>query len=545
MTNGQLAGQPIYILKEGSQRTRGRDAQSNNILAGKIVAEAVRTTLGPKGMDKMLVSSFGDVVITNDGATILKEMDISHPAAKMIVEVAKTQDEEVGDGTTTAVVIAGELLKKAEELINQDVHPTIIARGYRMAAEKAIEILDKLAFDVTIEGDKVLMQVATTAITGKGAEITRDSLSSLIVKAVKAVAEKKDGKYIVDRNDIKVEKRVGGTVEDTSLIDGIVIDKERVHSSMPRKVKDAKIALLQDDLEVKKTKTDAEISIKSPDQLRIFLDEEERMLKTMADKIIASGASVLICQKGIEDLVQHYLAKAGILAIRRVKESDIKLISKATGASIVSSIEDLGKDDLGYAGLVEEKKTGTEDMIYITKCKNPKAVSILVRGGTDHVVDELERAINDGLRVVEAAIEDEKVVAGGGAPEIELALRMREYSAKLTGREQLAVLAFAEAMEIIPRTLAENSGLDPIDSLVDLRASHEAGNKTFGLNVFTGKPVDMKKAGVIEPLRAKTQAVLSATEAASMILRIDDVIASSKTGAPGGAPGGAPEGDLD
>jgi thermosome len=545
MTNGQLAGQPILILKEGTTRTRGRDAQANNILAGKIVAEAVRTTLGPKGMDKMLVDSFGDVVITNDGATILKEMDIAHPAAKMIVEVAKTQDEEVGDGTTTAVVLAGELLKKAEELIEQNVHPTVVARGYRLAADKAIEILNSLAFDATINDEKILEQVATTALTGKGTEIARDTLSSLVVKAVKAVAEKKDGKYAVDKDDIKIEKRVGGKVEDTALIDGIVIDKERVHSGMPKKVKDAKIALIADDLEVKKTKTDAEISIKTPDQLRVFLDEEERILKSIADKIIATGANVVICQKGIEDLVQHYLAKAGILAVRRVKESDMKLVAKATGANIVSSIEDLTKADLGFAGLVEEKKTGTENMIYITQCKNPKSVTILVRGGTQHIIDELERAIQDGLRVVEAAIEDEKVVAGGGAPEVELALRIREYASKLTGREQLAVLAFADAMEIIPKTLAENSGLDPIDTLVDLRASHEVGNKTFGLNVYTGKPMDMKEAGVIEPLRAKTQAVLSATEAASMILRIDDVIAASKAKESTPSEGPSGEGEFD
>jgi len=535
----QLGGQPILILKEGSSRTRGRDAQGMNITAAKAVASAVRTTLGPKGMDKMLVDTIGDVVITNDGVTILKEMDIEHPAAKMMVEVAKTQDDEVGDGTTTAVVIAGELLKKAEDLLEMDVHPTIIAAGYRQAAEKAQELLKEIAIDVKATDKVMLKKIAETAMTGKGAEASKDNLCELVVKAVTMVADD-DG--TVDIENIKVEKKTGGSIDDSEIVEGVLIDKERVHPSMPKKVTNAKILLLNAAVEFKKTEVDAEINITSPDQLQAFLDEEERMVRNIVDKVIASGANVLFCQKGIDDIAQHYLAKAGIFAARRVKKSDMEKLARATGGSLVSSIDAISKDELGKAGLVEERKVGGEEMTFVVQCKNPKAVSIIVKGGTEHVVDELERAIHDALRVVGVVFEDHKVVAGGGAPETELSLRLREYAATVGGRAQLAIEAFAAALEIIPRTLAENAGLDPIDMLVEIRAAHEKGKKTFGLDVFAGKAADMLKAGVVEPLRVKTQAISSAAEAAVMILRIDDVIASSKS--PAGPEGGMPPGGM-
>jgi thermosome len=534
----QLGGQQILILKEGSTRTRGRDAQGMNITAAKAVASAVRTTLGPKGMDKMLVDTIGDVVITNDGVTILKEMDIEHPAAKMMVEVAKTQDDEVGDGTTTAVIIAGELLKKAEDLLEQDVHPTIIAAGYRQAAEKAQALLKDLAFDVKATDKALLKNIAGTAMTGKGAEASKDKLCDLVVRAVVMVTDD-DGK--VDIENIKVEKKTGGSIEDSEIVEGVLIDKERVHPSMPKKVTNAKILLLNAAVEFKKTEVDAEINITSPDQLQAFLDEEERMVKGIVDRIVKSGANVLFCQKGIDDIAQHYLAKAGLFATRRVKKSDMEKLARATGATLVSSIDAISKEELGKAGLVEERKVGGEEMTFVEQCKNPKAVSIIIKGGTDHVVDELERAIHDALRVVGVVVEDKKVVAGGGAVETELSLRLREYAATVGGRAQLAIEAFASALEIIPRTLAENAGLDPIDMLVEIRAAHEKGKKTHGLNVFEGKAVDMKAAGVVEPLRVKTQAISSAAEAAVMILRIDDVIASSKSPMPEGG-GGMPPG---
>jgi len=507
-----------------------------NITAAKAVAAAVRTTLGPKGMDKMLVDTIGDVVITNDGVTILKEMDIEHPAAKMMVEVAKTQDDEVGDGTTTAVVIAGELLKKAEDLLEQDVHPTVIAAGYRQAAEKAQQILKEIAFDVKATDKVLLRNIAGTAMTGKGAEASKDKLCDLVVRAVTMVTDD-DGK--VDIENIKVEKKTGGSIEDSEIVEGVLVDKERVHPSMPKKVTNAKILLLNAAVEFKKTEVDAEINITSPDQLQAFLDEEERMVKGIVDKIVASGANVLFCQKGIDDIAQHYLAKAGLFATRRVKKSDMEKLARATGASLVSSIDAIGKEELGKAGLVEERKVSGEEMTFVEQCKNPKAVSIIIKGGTEHVVDELERAIHDALRVVGVVVEDKKVVAGGGAPETELSLRLHEYAATVGGRAQLAINAFADALEVIPRTLAENAGLDPIDMLVEIRAAHEKGKKTYGLNVFEGKAVDMKAAGVVEPLRVKTQAISSAAEAAVMILRIDDVIASSKSPMPeGGMPPG-------
>jgi len=526
----QLGGQPIFILREGTERSKGREAQNNNIMAAKAVANAVRTTLGPKGMDKMLVDGLGDVVITNDGVTILREMDIEHPAAKMVVEVAKTQDDEVGDGTTTAAVLAGELLKVAEDLLDQDVHSTIIASGYRLAADKASEILKTITRTVTEDDEDLLFKISETAMTGKGAESSKDRLSKLVVKAVKSVVEIEGGKKIVDIDNIKIEKKVGGSIEDSELIEGMVIDKERVHPNMPKVVKDVKIALISEPVEFKKTEVDAEINITSPDQLQLFLDQEEKMLKNMVDNIINSGANVVVCQKGIDDMAQHYMSKAGILAVRRVKKSDMEKLSRASNGAVVTNIDEISESDLGHADLAEEKKIGGDSMLFITGCKNPKAVSLVIRGGTEHVVDSLERALEDALRVVGVVIEDEKLVAGGGSPEVELSLRLSEYAATLKGREQLAVTKFANALEVIPRTLAENAGLDPIDMMVELKSQHEKGNKNAGLDVYTGDVIDMMEKGVVEPLRVKTQAINSATESAVMILRIDDVIASTGGG---------------
>ena len=532
-----LGGTPVLILREGSQRTAGREAQKSNIMAAKAVATAVRTTLGPKGMDKMLVDTLGDVVITNDGVTILKEMDIEHPAAKMMVEIAKTQDDEVGDGTTTAVVLAGELLKKAEELLDQEIHPTVIAAGYRAAADRAMGVLKDMAIKVSHDDDLLLKKIAITAMTGKGSGIARDELAELSVKAVKAIMDE-DG--TVDVDNITVEKKVGGSITNSELVYGMVIDKERLHPNMPKKVKDAKIALLNSAIEIEKTEVDAKIEITSPDQLQAFLDQEETMLKDMVNKIVSTGANVVFCQKGIDDLAQHFLAKAGVYTIRRIKKSDMEKLARATGGRIVTSIHDLTESELGHAGLVEEKKIAGDDMTFVVECDNPKSVSIILRGGTEHVVDELDRGMEDALRVVGVALEDGLLMPGGGAPEIELALRLREFAATVGGREQLAIEAFAEALEIIPKTLAENAGFDQIDTLVSLRSSHEKGVKTAGLDMDTGGPIDMEGKGVVEPMRVKTQAINSATEAAVMILRIDDVIAS-KSGGPGGE-GGMPGG---
>jgi thermosome len=538
--SGQFSGTPIYILREGSQRTAGRDAQRSNIMAAKAVAGAVRTTLGPKGMDKMLVDTMGDVVITNDGVTILKEMDIEHPAAKMMVEIAKTQDQEVGDGTTTAVVLAGELLKQAEELLEQEIHPTVIAAGYRAAADKSMEILKGLAIKVSAKDEDLLRKIAVTAMTGKGSQSARDELAAMAVQAVQSVVDE-DG--TVDTDNITVEKKVGGGITDSMLVSGVVIDKDRLHPNMPKSVADARIALLNAAVEIEKTEVDAKIQITSPDQLQAFLDQEENMLKGMVDRIAATGANVLFVQKGIDDLAQHFLAKAGIYTVRRIKKSDMEKLARATGGRVVTSIHEISKEDLGKAGLVEERKVSDEKMTFVEDCKNPKSVSIILRGGTEHVVDELDRAMEDALRVVGVAVQDKLLVAGGGAPEVELALRLRAYASTVGGREQLAIEAFANAMEVIPKTLAENAGLDQIDSLVSLRSQHEKGMKSAGLDMDTGKPVDMLKLGVVEPLRVKTQAINSAAEAAIMILRIDDVIAS-KSGGPGGmgGAGGMPGG---
>ena len=531
MANNQTV-QPIFILPEGSQRSVGREAQRNNIMAAKAVAETVRTTLGPKGMDKMIVDSLGDVTITNDGVTILNEMNIEHPSAKMIVEVAKTQEEEIGDGTTTAVVLAGELLKNAEELLDKDVHPAVIARGYRLAESKAQEILNQLG-EKSVDED-TLKKIAQTAMTGKGAEYSKDTLATLAVQAVKLVEEKDN----IDKDNIKIEKRTGGSVEDSGLIKGIVIDKERLSPGMPRVVKDAKIALIDREIEIKKTEIDASIQIKTPDQMQAFLDQEEKMLQDMVTRIIASGANVVLCQKGIDDVAIHYLAKQGVYAVRRISDSDMKKIAKATGAKIVNNLKDLSKDDLGNAGTVEEKKVGDDEFTYIMDCKNPKAVTLLIRGGTEHVTNEIERAVTDAVGDVIAALKTGLVVAGAGAPEIELSASLRRYAHSLSGREQLAVEAFADAMEIIPKTLIENAGLDPIDTMTDLKAAHSKKQKWAGIDVFTGKVMDAWKKGVIEPLNIKTQAVSSAAEVAVMVLRIDDVIQSSGSKEPAMPPGG-------
>lgn len=531
--------QPIFILSEGSKRTRGSDAQNNNIMAAKAVAASVRTTLGPRGMDKMLVDSMGDVIITNDGAAILREMDIEHPAAKMIVEIAKTQDDEVGDGTTTAVVLAGELLASAEELLEDGIHPTIISDGYRMAAEKAKEIVAKNAINVSPEDTEKLKKIAMTAITGKGAEANKEILANLTVSAVTSIVEKdRNGKVVADTEKVKIEKRTGGSISDSVLIDGVIIDKERVHPNMPTRIEDAKILLLSVPIEYRKTEAKSEIKITAPDQMLGFIEQEEAMLKEIIQKVMATGANVIFCQKGIDDLAQYYLAKAGIIAARRIKQSDMERLSKATGAPIVTSFDGLSEKDLGKAGLVEERETSGSKMIYVTGCEGTKTVSLLLRGGTEHVVEALDRAVEDAIRVVGVALEDQKVVVGGGATEIEVALRLREFASTLSGREQLAAMKFAESLEIIPQTLAENAGLDPINMLTEMRAAHENNKKCDGLNVYEGRVENMYENNVIEPLRIKTQAIGAATEATIMILRIDDVIAAAKQAPP--APGGAP-----
>ncbi len=520
--NGQA---PIFILKEGTQRTRGRSAQSNNIAAAKAVADSVRSTLGPKGMDKMLVDSMGDVVITNDGATILKEMDIEHPAAKMIIEVAKTQEQHCYDGTTSAVVLSGELLKRSEDLIEQNVHPTVICEGFRLAAEKAISLLDGHGIS-TNDNDAVLLEVAKTALTGKSAGAVKAFMADICVRAVNAVGVVDEGERIVDLGDIKVEKRQGGSIKDSTLIDGILLDKERVHAGMPRSINDARIALINSAVEVKKTEVDAKIQITDPNQLASFLAEEENYIRGLVDKIIASGANVLICQKGIDELAQHYLSKAGVFTIRRAKKSDMEALSKATGAQIVTNMDDLSADDLGHAARVEERKIGESDMTFVTGCPEAKSVSVLLRGGTEHVVDEIRRAFDDAVGVVSVAWEDGAVLTGGGSVLAALSRDLRTYAETIGGREQMAIEAFASALEIIPRTLAENAGLDPVTTLIALRKAHADGASHAGINVYEGGVVDMKDGNVLEPLRVVEQAIQSATETAIMILRIDDVISS-------------------
>ncbi|RLF12333.1 MAG: thermosome subunit [Thermoprotei archaeon] len=519
---------PVLLLKEGTSRTVGRDAQRANIMAVKVIAEAVKSSLGPMGMDKMLVSSFGDVTITNDGATILKEMDIQHPAAKMMVEVAKAQDSEVGDGTTTAVVLTGELLKNAEELLEQDVHATVIMDGYRKAMNKALELLDEISKPVNPLDKEILKKCALTTLSGKAAVASaKELLAELSVEAVLQVAREVDGKYVVDVDDVKVEKKRGESLTETQLIRGLVIDKEVVHPGMPKRVEKAKIALLECPLEIEKTEMTAKIRITSPEQMKAFLDEEIKMLKNMVDKIASVGANVVLCEKGIDDAAQHFLAKKGILAARRIKHSDMEKLAKATGGRTVTSIDDLKPSDLGEAELVEERKIADEKMIFVEGCKNPRALSILVRGSSDMMIKEAERSMHDALCVVRNVVQEPKIVAGGGAVEVELALRLKDWARSLAGREQLAALKFAEALEAIPSILAENSGLDPIDIMVKLRAEHEKGFFSAGINVKEGKVADMYELNVIEPTLVKKQVVKSATEAALMILKIDDVIAAS------------------
>jgi len=534
--------QPIFILPEDTKRTTGRDAQRNNIAAGKAVAQTVRTTLGPKGMDKMIVDAMGEVIITNDGVTILQEMQIEHPAAKMVVAVAKTQEDAVGDGTTTAVVLAGELLKKAEDLLDQEIHPTILAKGYRLAEAEAQRILKSLAEGVSLENEDILRNVAITAMTGKGAETNKEKLAELVLKAVKGISEEINGELKIDLDDIKVEKRIGGSTEDSELIEGIVLDKERVHSGMPEKIEEARVALINGALEIKNTEIDAKIQITDPGQLNAFLEQEERSLREMVDRIRNSGANVLFCQKGIDDLAQHFLAKAGIMAARRVKKSDMEKLARATGGKIITNLKELSLEDLGYAGLVKEEKVGDEEMIFVERCKNPKAMTLLIGGGTEHVAEEAKRAVTDAIGDLAAALRERKVVAGAGAVEMELAKGLKNYAGTLSGREQLAVQAFAETMEVIPRTLAENAGLDPIDALTKLRAEHDQGRKWSGLNVFTGEMMDAWAMGVIEPLKIKTQALSSAAEVAEMILRIDDVVLGGGSKGPSMPPGGMPPG---
>ena len=547
MMSGQ---QPIIILKEGTRREKGKGAQANNIMAARAISDAVKSTLGPKGMDKMLVDSMGDVVVTNDGATILKEIDVEHPAAKMIVEVAKSQDEECGDGTTSAVVLTGELLKYAGELLEQNIHPTVICGGYKLAAEKAKEVLRKLAIDIKPGDKKTLKNIAMTSMASKGASSEKEGLADVVVDATTRVVEKIDGKSVVDLDNIQIQKKLGGGIANTEIITGIILDKERVHDGMPKQVKNAKIALVNAALEVKKTEVDAKIEIRDPNQLQAFLDEEEGMLRKMVDRVKKSGATVLVCQKGIDDIAQHFLAKEGIYAVRRAKKSDMDKLAKATGANIVANLEGLTSKDLGFAGNVEEIKIGEDKMTFITDCKNPKAVSILIRGTTDHVIDELERGLHDALSVVKVAIEDGKMTAGGGSAATAIAMALRDYAPTVGGREQMAIEAFANAIEVIPKTLSENAGLDPIDMMLEIRNAHKKGQKYAGINVFKGKVEDMLKNNVVEPLRLSMQEIEASSEAATMILRIDDVIASKGGGAPqmppgAGGMGGMPPGDMD
>jgi thermosome len=535
------SGQPVLILKEGTSRSRGKEAQRNNIMAARIIGEVLKTTLGPRGMDKMLIDSLGDITITNDGAAILKEMDVEHPAAKMIVEIAKTQDDMVGDGTTTAVVLASELLKKAEELLDQNIHPTILVSGYRKAAQKATEVLEKIAVPVDVEERKTMMKVALTSMGSKAVGSAKEHFAEIAIDAVKQIAEKRGDKIIADIDNIQLVKKTGKSLIETHLVRGIIVDKEVVHSGMPKKNENAKIALLDSALEIEKTEMSAEIRIRDPNQMKAFLDQEDSMLKDMVNKIKASGADIVFCQKGIDDMVQHYLSKEGIMAARRLKESDMEKLARATGGRVTSNLDDLKAADLGFAGLVEERKIGDDKMLFVEKCKDPHSVAILIRAGLERMVDEAERAMTDALSVVSDVTENNKIVAGGGAAEIEVAKELRKYANKVGGREQLAIEAFADAMEIIPKALTENAGFEPIDVLIELRSAHDKEDGKYeGLNVFTGKVQNSLENGVVEPIVVKIQAIKSAVESTSMILRIDDVITSKapKGGLGGGMPGG-------
>jgi archaeal chaperonin len=534
------SGQPVLILKEGTTRSRGKEAQRNNIMAARVIGEVLKTTLGPRGMDKMLIDSLGDITITNDGATILKEMDVEHPAAKMMIEIAKTQDDMVGDGTTTVVVLASELLKKAEDLLDQNIHPMILVAGYRKAAQKAIEIIAKNAVAIEVDDQKMMMKVALTSMGSKAVGSAKEHFAEIAIEAVKAVAQKQGDKTIADIDNIQLVKKTGKSLIETQLVRGIIVDKEVVNPGMPKKMENAKIALLDMALEIEKTEITAEIRIHEPNQMKAFLDQEDSTLKEMVSKIKASGASIVFCQKGLDDLVQHYLSKEGIMAARRVKESDMEKLARATGGRVNSNLNDLKTADLGFAGLVEERKIGDDKMIFVEKCKDPHSVAIFIRAGLERMVDEAERVITDALSVISDVTENNKIVAGGGAVEIEIAKELRNYSTKVGGRQQLAVEAFADAVEVIPRTLAENGGLEPIDILIELRQIHDKENgKYIGINVFTGKLQNSIENGVIEPLIVKEQAIQSAAESAAIILRVDDIItAKSPKGVPGGVPGG-------
>jgi thermosome len=537
-----LTGQPVLILKEGSTRSRGRDARRSNMMAAQIIAEVLKTTLGPRGMDKMLIDSLGDITITNDGATVLDEIDVQHPAAKMMIEVAKTQDDEVGDGTTTAVIFAGELLKKAEDLIDENIHPSIIISGYQKAAEKALEALDKLAIDVDLEDKPTLMKLATTSMRSKTVAQTREHLANLVIDAIKQITEERDGETLADVDNVQIVKKEGKSLNETELVRGIIIDKEVVHAGMPKKIEGAKIALIDSPLEVEKTEFDAEIRIRSPDAIKAFLDQEAEMLKKMVNQVTGSGANVVFAQKGIDDVAQHYLAKAGVLAARRVKKSDMEKLAKATGGKVVSNFSDLKEDDLGTCGVVEEKKIGDDKMIFVEDCKDPKAVAIFVRAGLERMIDEAERALNDALHVISDVVDLAKMVPGGGAVETELSKAVRDYARQVGGREQLAIEAFSDALEVVPRTLADNAGLDVLDTMVAIRAAHDKkGGSAMGVNVFDEGVVDMLEDGVVEPLVVKQQAIKSAVEVASMILRIDDVLAATAPEMPAGGPGGPGE----
>jgi len=522
-------GQPVLILKKGTARRRGRDAQRNNIMAARVISEVLRSTLGPRGMDKMLIGSVGGMTITNDGATILKKIEIKHPAAKMMVDVAETQDDIVGDGTTTAVILAGELLRRAEELLNQNIHPTVIVRGYREASQRAMDILDKTGIPVDIEDRETLKKVAMTAMASKAVGATRAQLADIAVDAVKQIVEERGERRVADIDNIQIVKKEGKSLLDTQLVRGIIIDKEIVHPGMPKRAENAKIALIDRPLEVEKGEFDAAIRIKDPTQIKAFMDKETSMFKEMIGKIKASGANVVFCQKGIDDLAQHFLAKEGIVAARRVQKYNMEKLARATGGRVITNLDDLKRRDLGKAGLVEERKIGEDKMIFVEGCKDPRSVAVLIRAGLERMLDEAERAMHDALSVVADVVEHNKIVAGGGAVESEIAKGLRGYAPKVGGREQLAVEAFADSVEIVPKTLAENAGLESIDILVALRAAHEKPRgHLMGVDVFTGKIVDMQRKGVIDPLRVKEQAVKSATEVASMILRIDDVIAATR-----------------
>ena len=553
MSASDAGQQPIIILREGTERNRGSDARNSNIMAARIVSEAVKTSLGPKGMDKMLVDGFGDVTITNDGATMLKEMDVQHPAAKMMVEVSKTQDDEVGDGTTSVVVLTGELLGKAVDLMDKKIHPTVIIDGYRDAQEQALKILNEIAIKVKPKDRKTLKKIAMTSMASKLISGHSDYLSDVAVDAILQVAEEANGGWKADLDMVKIEKKPGGSMTDTVMVRGLIIDKEVAHSDMPKHVHKAKIGLLNAAMEIEKTEFDSKISIETPDQMQSYLDQEEKMLRDMVKKVKDAGITVLLCQKGIDDMVQHFLAREGIMAARRLKKSNMEALAKATGAKVVSSVDELTADDAGYAEAVEERKIGSDKLLFVEGCKNPKAVSILVRGGTERIVDEAERSIHDALSVIKDVIEDPRIVAGGGAPEIEIARKLRDYASKVKGRERLAVAAFADAIEVIPTTLAENAGMDPIDAMAELQSRHAKGERWVGVDGINGKIANMEEINVFEPVAVKAQAIKSATEASTMLLKIDDVIASSKSKGPppgaegmggmggmGGMPGGMP-----